>query len=252
MFNHAITRRPGVNFANGLTQSDLGEPSYEVILEQHRAYVDTLKRRKLDVVELQPLDDYPDAYFVEDPAIVTADIAVMTIPGAPSRQGEQESLKRCLRQFREIAEIQPPGTVDGGDVLIVDHHIFIGVSARTNAAGAQQLGQILEHFGYTWTTITVQNGLHLKSDVNYIGCNTLLMSAKYVHLGQFRDFNKIVLKDEDSYAANSLWLGDCLIMPQGYTDTKSRIERAGCDIIELDVSEVRKMDGGLTCLSLRF
>lgn len=252
MFTYAITRKPGVDFADGLTQAGLGKPSYTRITEQHSAYVNALKQRQLQVVELEPLGEHPDAYFVEDPAVVTPDIAVITIPGAPSRQGEGDSLKQCLQQFREIAQIEPPGTVDGGDVLMVENHFFIGVSARTNAHGAHQLGRILERFGYNWTTITVQAGLHFKSDVNYIGNDTLLMTSRYSHVTQLNQFNKIILKDDEAYAANSLWLGDCLFMPQGFPEIKNRVERAGHHVIQLDVSEVRKMDGGLTCLSLRF
>ena len=252
MFKYAITRKPGVNFADGLTQAQLGSPSYEGITEQHRAYVATLKKQGLKVTDLEPLDEYPDAYFVEDPVVVTPDVAVITIPGAPSRQGEQDSLVPHLEPFREIAHVQPPGTVDGGDVLMVDHHFFIGISARTNANGAEQLGRILHKFGYTWVTVTVANGLHLKSDVNYIGHNTLLISARYAAAEQFCDYNKIVLSDEESYAANSLWLNDHLIMPKGFPRTKDQLKHRGYDILELEVSEVRKMDGGLTCLSLRF
>ena len=252
MFNYAITRKPGDNFADGLTQAELGPPSYEGITEQHRAYVNTLKQRGLTVTVLEPLGEYPDAYFVEDPVIVTPDVAVITIPGAPSRQGEQDSLVPPLEPFRELAHIQPPGTVDGGDVLMVNNHFFIGVSARTNTNGAEQLGRILHKFGYTWATVTVTDGLHLKSDVNYIGDRTLLISKRYAHVEPFRDFNKIIVADEESYAANSLWLNDCLLMPKGFPQTKDQVSRTRRDIIELEVSEVRKMDGGLTCLSLRF
>lgn len=252
MFTHAITRKPGTNFADGLTQANLGIPSYELITDQHSAYVNTLKQKRLTVIELEPLIEYPDAYFVEDPAIVTPDVAIITIPGAQSRQGEQSYLKRHLEQFRELVQIQPPGTIDGGDVLMANDHFFIGVSARTNQNGAEQLGQILQRYGYTWSGIAVQNGLHLKSDVNYIGDNTLLMSTRFAHVEDFKDFNKIILDEDESYAANTLWLDDCLIIPQGFPDVKDRVKQTGYDIIELDVSEVRKMDGGLTCLSLRF
>lgn len=252
MLTHAITRRPGVNFADGLTQADMGTPSYELIIKQHTAYVDTLKDRGLTVIEMEPLSDYPDAYFVEDPAVVTPDVAIITIPGAPSRQGEQDALARKLSQYREVVYIQPPGTVDGGDVLRVNNRFFIGVSARTNSAGAQQLGEIFKKCGYTSTLITVINGLHLKSDVNYLGDNTLLVTRRFAQLKEFDRFNKIVLKDEESYAANTLLVNDCLITPKGFPDTYNKIEQTGYDLVELDASEMQKMDGGLTCLSLRF
>lgn len=252
IFTHAITRKPGINFADGLTPANLGTPSYDLITEQHSDYVDTLKQNNLTVTELEPLIEHPDAYFVEDPAIVTPRVAVITLPGAPTRRGEQAFLKQHLEQFREIAQIQPPGTVDGGDILMVNDHFYIGVSARTNSNGAQQLGQILESYGHSWTRIAVQNGLHLKSDVNYIGNNTLLISKRYAHLEEFDSLNKIIVSEKESYAANTLRLNNCLIIPKGFPDTKDQIDRMGCDIVELDVSEVQKMDGGLTCLSLRF
>lgn len=250
-FKYAITRQPGVNFADGLTQATMGDPSYELITEQHRKYVNTLRQMGITVTVLDPLMAYPDAYFVEDPAVVTSEVAVITIPGAPSRQGEQNSLKQVLNQHREVVEIESPGTVDGGDVLMVDKHFFIGISARTNRSGARQLGGILENIGCTWATVPVANGLHLKSDINYIGGNTLLITPKYAQLEQFKEFDKLILSEEESYAANSLWVNGSLIMPKGFHNTKSQLDRKGYDIIELDVSEVRKMDGGLTCLSLR-
>lgn len=252
MFTHAVTRKPGKNFAAGQTRADLGAPRYELICEQHAAYIDTLKRLDLAVTELDPLDSHPDAYFVEDPAIVTPRVAIITIPGARSRQGEQDSLEEQLKEHRSIARIQPPGTVDGGDVLMVHEHFFIGVSNRTNPEGARQLAAILQDHGYTWSTVTVEDGLHLKSDVNYIGGNRLLISERYASHRQFGEFDKIVVKPDESYAANTLLINDCLLTPRGFPDTREKLGVTGMDIIDLDMSEVRKMDGGLTCLSLRF
>ena len=252
MFTYAITRQPGVNFANGLTQADLGRPSYSLISLQHAAYVDTLKGLGLTVTEMEPLRDYPDAYFIEDPALVTPDVAILTIPGAPSRQGEQNSLAPVLQLYRELVHIQPPGTVDGGDILMAGNEIFVGLSARTNSNGAQQLSEILNKHGYRLTPIAIEGGLHLKSDVNYIGDNTLLLTRGFAQLAEFDRYDKIVLKDEESYAANTLLINGCLITPKGFPDTHKKIEQTGYDVVELDVSEMQKMDGGLTCLSLRF
>jgi len=252
MITYAITRKPGSDFAAGQTTAGLGAPDFSLILQQHGDYVDALKSRGLTVVELNSLPGHPDAYFVEDPAIVAPSVAVITIPGAPSRQGEQESLESALKPYRSIERIQSPGTVDGGDILMVGNHFFIGVSARTNAEGARQLGEILERHGNTFTRVPVTNGLHLKSDVNYVGDNTLLLTPGFQHREEFSGFDKIVLDERETYAANSMLINDCLFVPRGFPNTSARLEQKGYDVVEMDTSEVQKMDGGLTCMSLRF
>ena len=251
MFTHALARKPGPNFSMGLTTSLLGKPSYTLIKKQHDAYVEALGKRGLDVMLLDPQPDYPDAYFVEDTAVVTADVAVITIPGAISRQGEQTSIEPVLSRFRKIEKIQAPGTVDGGDVLMAAQRFFIGISDRTNTEGARQLGAILESYGYRWDTISVGEGLHLKSSVNFVGENTLILTPPFQNLNLFDSFDKIVLDEAEAYAANTLWVNDALIMPAGFPAAKDKLSKMGLPIIELDVSEVAKMDGGLTCLSLR-
>jgi dimethylargininase len=252
MFTYALVRKPSPNFSKGLTTSLLGTPSYTLIKKQHDAYVEALGKLGLEVMILDSQPDYPDAYFVEDTAVVTPEIAVITIPGAISRQGEQTSIEPVLSRFRKIEKIQAPGTVDGGDVLMAGDRFFIGVSERTNTEGARQLGTILESYGYVWDTISVGEGLHLKSSINYVGNNTLLLTAPFKNLSYFDSYDKIILEETDVYAANTLWVNDSLIMPEGFPAAKEKLSRVGMPIIQLDVSEVAKMDGGLTCLSLRF
>lgn len=252
MFTHAIARRPGENFAQGLSTSDLGTPSYELIVKQHQAYVETLRSLGLEVIVLEAQPDYADAYFVEDTAVVTPDVAVITIPGAEARRGEQDTIEPVLARYRKTVRIQAPGTVDGGDVLMVGTHFFVGISERTNQEGAEQLGHILEEYGNTWTAVPVASGLHLKSGVNYVGQNTLLLTQEFAACDEFNGYEKIVLDEAEEYAANTLLVNDCLITPQGFPDTRKKIKDLGLAIIELEVSEVRKMDGGLTCMSLRF
>jgi len=158
MFTSALVRKPSPNFSKGLTTSLLGTPSYTLIKKQHDAYVEALGKLGLEVMILDSQPDYPDAYFVEDTAVVTPEIAVITIPGAISRQGEQTSIEPVLSRFRKIEKIQAPGTVDGGDVLVAGDRFFIGISDRTNSEGARQLGAILESCGYAWDTISVGEG----------------------------------------------------------------------------------------------
>ena len=253
MFTQAIARTPGKNFALGLTTAADGKPpQYQLLLKQHAAYIETLESCGLEVTLLDALPDYPDAYFVEDTAVVTPDVAVITHPGATARQGEEESMLPVLSKFRKIERILAPGTADGGDVLQVDNHFFIGLSERTNKAGARQLGHILERFGSTWSMVEVGAGLHFKSSVNYVGKNTLLVTADFAARPQLDGYEKIVVKKAEAYAANTLLVNERLLTPAGYPATRKQLEALGFEIIELDTSEVRKMDGGLTCLSIRF
>lgn len=252
MFTHAITRKPGENFAQGITACNSGKPDYSRILKQHNAYITALKSLGLQIIMLDPQPDYPDAYFVEDTAVAIPEAGVITNPGAPSRKGEEDSIEPVLSKYRKIFRIHDPGTVDGGDVLMAGRHFFIGISDRTNSDGAEQLGTVLEGYGYTWDPIQVRAGLHLKSSVNFIGKNTLLITKPFAGFNEFRGYEKIIAEEPEQYAANTLLINECLIMPTGYPATKKKLEAVGYDMIELDMSEVRKMDGGLTCMSVRF
>ena len=252
MFTHAIARKPAKNFDTGITTSLLGPPDYALIATQHAAYVKVLESLGIDVILIDSEPDYPDAYFVEDTAVVTPNVAIITRPGVHSRQGEEKTIAPVLASYRKIEHIEPPGTVDGGDVLMVGNRFFVGISDRTNRAGAEQLGRILKRYGHDWHPVTVGDGLHLKSSLNVVGKNTLLLTASFGKLDILEDYDKIVLSDSDVYAANTLFLNDHLIMPKGFPETKRKLEKLQYPIVELDVSEVRKMDGGLTCLSIRF
>jgi len=252
MFTHAITRKPGANFATGLTTSSLGSPDYGLMKHQHETYVETLRSLGLEVIELEALPDYPDAHFVEDAAVVTPRVGIITRPGAVARRGEEETIAPVLAGYRKIEQIRPPGTLDGGDVLAVDNHFFIGISHRTNREGADQLGRILQEHGHTWTPVPVEAGLHLKSGVNDLGDETLIITRPFADLECFAPYRKCVLDPDEAYVGNTLLINGALIMPAGFPNTKKKIEAMKREIIELDVSEARKMDGGLTCMSLRF
>ena len=253
MFTHAIARKPGKNFAQGLTTTVSAKPPlYELLRKQHETYLGAIRSCGLEVTLLDPLPDYPDAYFVEDTAVVTPDVAIITNPGAEARKGEEDFMAPILAEFRNIERIVSPGTVDGGDVLQVDNHFFIGLSERTNKVGAAQLGRILESVGHTWATVEMGAGLHFKSSVNYVGKNTLLVTADFAEHAALSGYNKIVLGKTEAYAANTLLVNEHLLMPAGFPGTRKQLEVLGFDIIELETSEVRKMDGGLTCMSIRF
>jgi dimethylargininase len=169
MFTRAICRKPSLNFSHGLTTVQGGQPDYAKMVTQHDAYVDTLKKLGLQVEVLEPLGAFPDAYFVEDAAIVTAEVAILTRPGAKARRGETAAIEPALAKHRPLAHIEAPGKLDGGDVLIIGRHALIGVSERSNPEGAEQLGELLEDHGYTWAAVPVAEGLHFKSSVNWGG-----------------------------------------------------------------------------------
>jgi dimethylargininase len=258
MYRYAIARSPGPNLATGITTSELGKPDYETALRQHQRYVDALRDAGLAVAILDPLPGHPDGHFVEDVAVVTPEIAVITRPGAEARRGEEGALEPVLTQYRRIVRISAPGTLDGGDVLIVGRQVIIGISQRTNVEGARQLGAILAPFGYAWKTVSVDVGLHLKSSVNVMEEDTLLTAdwlnrARQVGSGRppFGGYRRIVVDDVDAYAANSLWVNDRILMPAGFPRVRDQLEVLGRQVVEVDVSEMRKMDGGITCMSVR-
>ncbi len=253
MFTRAIVRRPCKNFARGLTTAVNSEPAdFGLMVKQHQAYLEALTAAGIELIVLDPQPDYPDAHFVEDTAVVTPDVAVITNPGAPSRRGETQSIASVLAEFRKIERIQPPGTVDGGDVLQVKNHFFIGISERTNKEGAEQLGRILQNHGNTWTTVAVAAGLHFKSSVNYVGRNTLLVTGDFAGHEQLKGYDQITLDGAESYAANTLLVNQHLLIPAGFPNARKQLGVLDFKMIELEISEVRKMDGGLTCMSLRF
>ena len=259
-FTRAIVRAPSLSFAAGLSSGLEGAPDVGRALEQHAAYVQALRDCGLAVTSLEPQCEYPDSTFVEDTAIVTGRGAVLTRPGAPSRQGEVPSMAQCLRDFfAELPNIAPPGSMDGGDICEADGHFLIGVSARTNADGARQLAQHLARWGYASSTLDIRSNpslLHLKSGIAYVGegvwvADRSIEAALRLERGiEIRDL--IVVPAAEAYAANCVRVNGAVLAPAGYPLMSGALERSGHRVISLDVSEFRKMDGGLSCLSLRF
>lgn len=253
MFKKAIVRIPCTNLVNGLTGANLGKPDYQLALKQHHEYVEVLKECGLEVTVLEADEKYPDSVFVEDTSLLTPYCAVITNPGAFSRKGEIIEMSRVLEIFSPIVEnIATPGTLEAGDVMMVGSHFYIGLSERTNLFGANQLIGILARYGLLGSTVTLENVLHLKSGVSYLENNNLLSISSFSHKPEFQKYNLILVDDDESYAANSLWINDKVLVPAGFPKTKKKIEKAGYSTIEVDVSEYRKLDGGLSCLSLRF
>jgi dimethylargininase len=247
----AILRRPGPDFADGLTGAHLGKPDLPLMQAQHAAYAEALRALGLEIEVLEPLDGFPDACFIEDVAVVVPELAVVTRPGAPSRRGEAQDIGPVLARYRKLARLEDPATLDGGDVLFVDRDVFIGLSARTNEEGAGQLARLLEPCGYRCRTIPVRAGLHLKSSVSWIG-GRLLVSERLAHRPEFRGFRRLEVDVIEEPACNTLLVNGTLLTPAGFPGVRRKLAETGFPIIELEISEARKMDGGLTCMSLRF
>ncbi|MEJ2613671.1 MAG: arginine deiminase family protein [Ignavibacteriaceae bacterium] len=253
MFKKAIVRKPCKNLINGLTNAGLGKPDYQLALKQHQRYIEALEKYGLDVIVLEADENYPDSTFVEDTALLTPHCAIVTNPGASSRKGEIIEMNSILKsQFSNIDYITAPGTLEAGDVMKVGKHFYIGISERTNQNGAYQLVNILKRYGYTSSTLNVGNTLHLKSGVSYLEKNNLLSIKNFIDKADFQELNIIPVDDDESYAANSLWINDKIMVPYGFPKTEEKIKNAGYTVIDIDVSEFRKLDGGLSCLSLRF
>jgi dimethylargininase len=247
----AILRTPGSNLAHGLTTAECGVPDHALALAQHTNYAEALQRAGLRMTVLEPLAAFPDAYFVEDVAVVTAEVAVIARPGAAARRGEEAFIEPVLAQHRPLARIASPARLDGGDVLVAGRRVLVGLTGRTNPEGARQLQEILSPHGYQVAALLVSGGLHLKSSVNLVGPDVLLVTCAFSHHDALAGFRLVVVKEGDEYSANVLWINDYILIPAGYPRTRSLLEPLGRQIVDVDVSEIRKMDGGLTCLSLR-
>jgi dimethylargininase len=255
-FEHAIARLPARTYSQGLTSSGEGAPSVEKAREQHGRYCDALRACGLAVDILAPAPQYPDSTFVEDTAILTERAAIIMRPGAPTRLGEIDLIKEAVLAYRtESLQIVEPGSMDGGDVCQADEHFFIGISARTNPEGARQLSAILHAHGYTSSTIDIRGQdrlLHLKSGIAYLGDKRLVVAPELRAASAFQAYELIEVHSAELYAANCIHINDHVLIPAGYPKIADALERLGYTALAIDVSEFRKMDGGLSCLSLRF
>jgi dimethylargininase len=219
---------------------------------QHRDYQQLLAKHGAKVICLPAEPELPDSMFVEDPAIVLDELAVILPLGAASRRPEAESLEKALSHIRKIARVELPGTVEGGDILRVGRRLVVGVTGRTNSEGIRQLAGILAPYGYEVTGVSVTGCLHLKSAVTHVGRNTLLANRAWFDTDPFLDFTWIDVDPAEPHAANALAIGDTVIFPACFPRTRARLETAGFQVTSLDISELQKAESGLTCSSLIF
>jgi dimethylargininase len=252
-FTHAITREPCENLADGETSKDFERADPQLARQQHRQYRAALKQCGLQVRLLESAPDFPDSTFVEDVALLTPYCSIITRPGAPSRRDETVLIKDELEaRGKPLEAIESPGTLDAGDVMQVGSHYYVGLSSRSNQEGCRQLLAILRRYGLDGSMLPLPGGLHLKSSIAYLENNHLLLTEVMTACPEFSDFEHIVVESGEEPAANSLWLNGTVLVPAAHPKTAKRVQAAGYPVIALDVSEFDKVDGGLSCLSLRY
>jgi dimethylargininase len=218
---------------------------YTRAVEQHRQYLDLLASLGAEVVELSADAEYPDSVFVEDTAIVLGDVAVITRPGADSRRGEVHAIAPVLARYRPLAWIEAPATIDGGDVLVTDARIFVGLSSRTNGDALEQLRALTQR---EVIGVPLRDCLHLKTAVTRVGRNTLLIDRSCIDVAPFAGFE--LIDAEEPFAANALLVGDVVIYPTAFPKTRAKLDAYAIDVRTVDADELAKAEGGVTCCAI--
>ena len=221
-------------------------------IAQHEVYEECLRVLGVRIVSLPAEPSLPDAVFVEDAAIVVDEVAVIPVMGAESRRPETESLARALSVYRALRFMRAPATLDGGDVMRIGRHLFVGASSRTNAEGIAQLRAALAEFNYEVTAVDVKRCLHLKSGCSYVGRNSILVNRELVDVTRLSEFDLIDVPSSEPGAANVLLIEDVVIVPSSFPQTIALLEDRGFIVKEIDVSEFQKAEGGVTCKSIIF
>lgn len=253
-FTHAITRRPAPSITDGLRAVDTGTPDLTLMLAHHADYVAALRSTGATVIELDPLPAYPDAVFVEDTALCLPEGAVVMRPGAPTRLGEAAEMAPHLAGlYGQVVRIEGPGTIEGGDILVTEREILVGRSARTDAAGIAELAALVTPWGHTVREVFTPPGvLHFKTDCSLLDAETILATPRLATSGCFSGYRVIHTGDGEEAAANAIRFNDLVLMPAGFPRTRDALLAAGYAVREIGNSECAKLDGGMSCLSLRF
>ena len=253
-FSNAITRTPGDSVVDGLRAEERGAPDPARLRDQHAAYVAALTEAGAEVTELPPLEDHPDAVFVEDTALCLPALAVVLRPGAPSRRGEVASIAPALKAaYGEVLALDGPGTVDGGDILVTGREVLVGRSDRTDAEGIGALARLLAPRGEAVRGVETPRGvLHLKSDCAVLDEETVLATPRLAELSAFAGYRLLGTPAGEEPAANVVRVNEVVLAPAGFPRTAEMLARAGYEVRTLAIDEAAKLDGGLSCLSLRF
>ena len=249
----AITRKVNQNIGFcELTHLVREKIDIDLAVVQHRKYEACLAELGCKILSLPAEPDLPDSVFLEDTAIVLDEAAIITRPGVDSRRPETVSVARALKQYRRLYHIDSPGKVDGGDVLKIGKKLFVGLSLRTNEEGIEQIRSLLDQYGYTVEGVKVNGCLHLKSAVTHVAENALLINPVRVDKRVFKGMDLICVDPSEPFGANALLVGNIVIYPSAYQRTKRRLENHGISVRVVDVSELAKAEGGVTCCSLIF
>jgi dimethylargininase len=254
-FTHAITRRPSASVTAGLRAVDTGAPDLALMLAHHADYIAALRATGATVVELDPADDFPDAVFVEDTALCLPDGAVIMRPGAPTRLGEAALMAPHLEGlYGSVLRISGADSfIEGGDILMCEDEILVGRSARTNAAGIAELAELVAGWGWRLREVQTPPGvLHFKTDCSLLDATTILATPRLAASGCFAGYRVIHTAEAEEAAANSIRFNDVVIVPEGFARTAETLDRAGYKVVSIGNSECAKLDGGMSCLSLRF
>ena len=254
-FTHAITRRPATSIIKGLRAVDTGTPDLALMQAHHDAYIATLRETGATVVELPALEAYPDSVFVEDTALCLPQGAVVMRPGAPSRLGEAAEMAPHLRAlYSQVVEISGADSfIEGGDILVTEREVLVGRSARTNAAGIAELTRLVAPWGHKVREVHTPPGvLHFKTDCSLLDAETVLSTTRLSASGCFDGYKVIDIPDGEEAAANTIRFNDLVLMPAGFPKTRDRLVAAGYAVREIGNTECAKLDGGMSCLSLRF
>lgn len=247
----AITREISPRFNEcEITHIERTPINLDIARSQHREYVNTLKKLECHVVELPAETDLPDSVFVEDTAFILPEVAVITRPGADSRKPETESIIQALSPYKKLIHVHQPATVDGGDVLVTGKNIYVGLSTRSNQKAIEQLNDMLGNYGYTVTGVQLRDCLHLKSAVSRVDDKTLLINKNWVDTSHFENLEWIEVDPSEPFAANCLPIGDTIIYPTSFPKTRTRLEEHGFQVAAVEVDELAKAEGAVTCCSL--
>lgn len=253
-FTHAICRLPPRSLINGLRAIDIGNPSYDLFIKDHQSYVDALKNNGAQVKILKPVDEFPDSVFIEDAALCLPRGCIIMRPGAPSRLGEAAELIPILSDYyTNLATISGSGFIEGGDILTTETEILVGKSARTDSAGIEELRDIVKAWDYKVREVNTPEGiLHFKTDCSLLDENTILSTKRLAESGCFEGYDVIHVVEGEEACANTIRFNQCVIMPKGFPKTRQLLESKGFIIQEIGNTEAAKLDGGMSCLSLRF
>ena len=247
---HAIVRTPGNLYTSCLSEHPLHHTvSLKKAREQHAKYCETLSELGLEVIHVTSDDEHPDSCFVEDNAVVENGKALICRMAKESRRGEQPGVAAVLEEIMPIKWAEAPATIEGGDVVHAKGKLISGISLRTNLEGVTQMKEWLD---VPVATIFDPTIMHLKSYVTYLGKDIMIATENYANHPALEGFNILIPPSEDEYAADTLSVGDTVLMAAGYDTAQLMVKEAGFDVISMEVSEIQKCDGALTCLSILF